>query len=373
MRGRLALEISAEPLRLLFSPAGHDTRVAIVMWRLSLLAGLSLTLLLQGSGCTTLSYPQSPQWHGKRFENPPQWPLFPTVTDFFRWQSSRPERVAKFTPRVVHNSAKLLRQDRERLSITWIGHATLLVQGGGVAVLTDPIFSRRIGGLFGRLAPPGVALAELPPIDVVVISHNHRDHLDEASIKALGKGVLYLVPLGLGPWFRARGMLRVIELDWWQTTQVTTVAGRTATVTLVPAQHWSWRGPCDERKSLWGGYLLDLAGKRVYFAGDTGYPAAFREIGQRFPGIDYALLPIGAYAPRWFMKPQHMAPEQAARAFLELGARALVPMHYATFRLADEPMDEPPRLLREALVQQSGSDDHLIELAIGETTWNAPG
>jgi L-ascorbate metabolism protein UlaG (beta-lactamase superfamily) len=294
------------------------------------------------------------------------------VTDLFRLQSSLPETVAAFTPKVVPNSGAELRQERERLSITFIGHATLLVQGAGVAILTDPMFSRRVGGLFGRFAPPGVALKDLPPIDVVVISHNHRDHLDEASVLALGKAVLYVVPLGLAPWFRARGLLRVVELDWWQSIPVTTAAGRTATVTLVPAQHWSWRGPLDERKSLWGGYVLDFADSRIYFAGDTGYPAAFQEIGRRFPGIDYALLPIGAYGPRWFMKPQHMAPEEAARAFVELGARALVPMHYATFRLADEPMDEPPRLLRKALARERISEDRLRELAIGQTCWGKP-
>lgn len=334
-----------------------------------------------------MPYPKSPQWRDGRFANPPEWPKFPGPRELLRWLASRPQAFPPFTPKVHENDGKLLRQDREHLSITWIGHATLLVQGAGISLLTDPIFGRRVG-LYSRFSPPGVAMKDLPPIDIVVISHNHLDHLDEWSVKQLGASVQYVVPLGLGDWFRKRGLRRVIELDWWETTEVVVPAGGKATITLVPAQHWSRRGLFDERQSLWGGYVMDLdrpatgsspaSGNqlvnigghcgRVYFAGDTGYPAAFREIGRRFPGIDYALMPIGAYAPRWFMQPQHMAPDETARAFLELGARALIPMHFATFQLADEPMDEPPQLLRQAMGQDG---QRIIQLAIGETRWDS--
>lgn len=333
-----------------------------------LLAGLLLGLctLISEGGCSHVPYPDSPQWRNGRFENPPDWPRFPTVREFLRWIATRPRSFPDFAPRVVENDGQRLREERKRPSVTWIGHATLLVQGGGVSVLTDPIFSQRISGIYSRFAAPGVALAKLPPIDAVVISHNHRDHLDEASVKALGPRVHFVVPLGLAAWFRQRGLTVVTELDWWQTTEITTAAGHKAQITLVPAQHWSRRGLTDDRATLWGGYVLALGGVRVYFAGDTGYPAAFKEIGRRFANLDYALLPIGAYEPRWFMCPQHISPEDAARAFHDLGARHLIPMHYATFRLSDEPMDEPPRLLQQAL----GKDiDHLIELAIGETHW----
>ncbi len=329
-----------------------------------LLGGLCLLFLL--GGCTRVAYPDSPQWKHGRFENPADWPRFPTIPEFLRWITTRPRRFPEFSPRVIHNDGERLRSERSRLSVTWIGHATLLVQGGGVSVLTDPIFSPRISGFYARFAEPGVALANLPPIDAVVISHNHRDHLDEPSVRALGPQVHYIVPLGLADWFRRRGLTRVTELDWWQTTEVVGAGGHKALITLVPAQHWSRRGLTDDRQSLWGGYVLQLASASVYFAGDTGYPAAFKEIGRRFANIDYALLPIGAYEPRWFMCAQHISPEDAARAFHDLGARYLVPMHYATFRLSDEPMDEPPRLLQQAL----GRDiEHLVELAIGETHW----
>lgn len=346
-----------------FSLSGYDFSHPIRCGLLVLLASL-----IGVGGCTHVSYEQSPQWRNGRFENPPDWPRFPTVREFLRWRVTRPISFPEFQPRVVENDGMQLRQDRLRTSVTWIGHATLLVQGGGVSVLTDPIFSQRISGIFSRFAAPGVAMAKLPPIDVVVISHNHRDHLDEPSVKALGPSVHYVVPLGLAAWFRQRGLTQVTELDWWQTTEIKTALGHTAQVTLVPAQHWSRRGLSDDRQSLWGGYVIALAGSHVYFAGDTGYPAAFKEIGRRFANLDYALLPIGAYEPRWFMCAQHISPEDAARAFSDLGARHLIPMHYATFRLSDEPMDEPPLLLQKAL----GRDiDHLIELAIGETHWQA--
>jgi L-ascorbate metabolism protein UlaG (beta-lactamase superfamily) len=347
-----------------------------VRWRqLLLVAAVAVGLF----GCgPRMSYPKSPQWRNGRFANPPEWPRFPTVREFFRWQAGRPQSFEEFTPRLVPNDGARLRQDRENLSITWIGHATLLVQGAGVSVLTDPVFVKRIG-IFTRFAPPGVAQKDLPPIDFVVISHNHRDHLDEESVRALGPQVQYIVPLGLARWFRERGLARVVELDWWDGLDVTTDAGRTARITMVPAQHWSRRGLLDERESLWGGYVIELPtaervdqaglahrGSRIYFAGDTGYPAAFAEIGRRFPDIDYALLPIGAYAPRWFMGPQHISPAEAARAFFEVGARTLIPMHYATFRLADEPMDDPPRLLRQAMGTEAV---RIEELALGETHW----
>ena len=245
-----------------------------------------------------------------------------------------------------------------------IGHATLLLQAEGMSVLTDPMFSDRMFAI-RRLAPPGLALSALPPIDVVVVSHNHRDHLDEASVRALGPEATFVVPLGLGGFFRKRGLVKVVELDWWDETQIT-ARGRHIRVTLVPAQHWSMRVGVNTNQSLWGGFVIESPSVRFYFAGDTGYPAAFKDIGRRFPGIDYALLPIGAYEPRWFMKAQHIGPDEAAIAFGELGAKTLIPMHWGTFRLSDEPLAEPPVLLRQSL---GSAADQLAQLAIGETHW----
>lgn len=313
-------------------------------------------------------YPKSKQWQKGRFHNPPEWPQRLGLSAVLRWQlRSRPQQDASFVPPQVANDGQRLRDNAAEPSVTWIGHATLLLQAEGMSVLTDPMFAP---GMFAvkRLAPPGLQLAQLPPIDVVVVSHNHRDHLDEPSVRALGPEVTFVVPLGLGAWFRKRGLTKVIELDWWEDCQIRARAS-CLRVTLVPAQHWSMRVGVDTNQSLWGGYLIESPTTRFYFAGDTGYPAAFKDIGRRFPGIDYALLPIGAYEPRWFMKAQHIGPEEAAIAFGELGARALVPMHWGTFRLSDEPLAEPPLLLARALGSQV---DQLAQLAIGETRWGRP-
>lgn len=311
-----------------------------------------------------MTFPDSPQWSDGRFRNPADWPRRSGLRGFLRWQlAGRPSvQPPGFTPPLVSNDGARLRTEREHPSVTWIGHATLLLQANGVSVLTDPIFSERISGFVRRLAPPGIALENLPPIDLALISHNHRDHLDEPSVLALGSGVQFAVPLGLGAWFKRRGLTRVLELDWWQSAEF----APGARVTLVPAQHWSQRSLGDVNTTLWGGFVIETAHARFYFAGDTGYPAAFSEIGARCPGIDYALLPIGAYEPRWFMQPQHMSPADAASAFRELRARFLVPMHWGTFRLTDEPLDEPPRLLREVMGAAAG---RIVQLGIGETHW----
>ena len=329
-----------------------------------------LLLLLAAACAHTHAHPvayQSPQWRGDRFANPAAWPSKMSASGALKWRlTPRDAVISRFVAPFVENDGALLRRNAggPRQSITWIGHATVLVQAGGVTLLTDPIFSDDISGMYRRVAPPGVALKDLPPVDIVVISHNHRDHLDEESVLQLGPRVHYVVPLGMAKWFRARGLVNVTELDWWQSV---TIKG--AVVTMVPAQHWSQRSVDDRDQSLWGGYVFDSGGHRVYFAGDTGYPAAFREIGRRFPGIEVALLPIGCYAPRWFMHPQHMAPEEAAQAFRELGARTLVPMHWGTFRITDEPMDEPPKLLYQAMGKMV---NHILFLPIGGTFWDAP-
>lgn len=309
-----------------------------------------------------MSY-RSPQWTGSRFANPAPAPGLPGPRELLRWLASRaPEAPRDFRPPFVENTGEALRSGRP--AVTWIGHATLLVQLGGATILTDPIFAAHLG-FSRRYAPPGLTLDRLPPVDVALVSHNHRDHLDKASVRALGPDVAFVVPLGLAPWFRRRGLPRVVELDWWDRTRLQARGGAAVEVTLVPAQHWSRRGLFDENRSLWGGFVVEAGGVRAYFAGDTGDFPGFAEIGRRFPDLEVAMLPIGAYEPRWFMSSQHISPEQAAEAFRATRARLLVPMHWGTFRLSDEPLDEPPRLLRHAL----GDDERLRQLAIGETLW----
>ncbi len=187
-----------------------------------------------------------------------------------------------------------------------------------------------------RNAGPGLTVAQLPPIDAALVTHNHYDHLDLPTLNAVKAPVV----AGIGTRASLRG-LPCTELGWWDRLKLGGLE-----VTFVPSQHWSRRGLSDVNEALWGGFVVDGGGARVYHAGDTAYFAGFQEIGRRFPGIDAALLPIGAYDPEWFMRPQHMNPEDATQAFVDLGARALVAMHWGTFKLTDEPLDEPPARLR---------------------------
>ena len=260
---------------------------------------------------------------------------------------------------VVQNDGRGLRTPSQ-LSLTWIGHATYLVQLGGRNVLTDPIFGSL--PLVRRNVPPGVARADLPRIDVVVVTHNHRDHMDAPSLRALGPEPVYVVPQGLARWFVRAGLPRVVEMAWWEEREIEGVQ-----VTFVPAQHWSRRGLADENATLWGGFVLQREGARVYHSGDTAWFDGFAEIGTRVGPIDAALLPIGAYAPRWFMKTQHMDPHDAVRAFVALGAERFVAMHWGTLRLTDEPLDEPPTVLRTAWDTAALAEARRFVPAIGET------
>jgi L-ascorbate metabolism protein UlaG (beta-lactamase superfamily) len=221
--------------------------------------------------------------------------------------------------------------------ITWIGHASWLIQLDGVSLLIDPIFSESIGPGVKRFVPPALAPAQLPAIDAQLVTHNHRDHLDLPSLRAVGSPVV--AGLGLTSFFAAQG-LPCQELDWWSETRVGPV-----TIRFVPSQHWSRRGLNDANATLWGGFVIEGSNARLYHSGDTAYFDGFAEIGRRAGPIDAALLPIGAYDPAWFMSKQHMNPEEAARAFTDLGARQFVAMHWGTFKLTDEPLDEPPARL----------------------------
>jgi N-acyl-phosphatidylethanolamine-hydrolysing phospholipase D len=268
-------------------------------------------------------------------------------------------------------------------AVTWIGHATVLAQFSGLNVITDPVFAERVSPVSfagpARAQPPGMTLAQLPRIDVVLISHNHYDHLDEMSVQALnaqaGGAPRFVVPLGLKAWLVERGVAaeRIAELDWWQAHAL----APGVEVVLTPAQHWSGRGLTDRLATLWGGFAVFAPDFHFFYSGDTGYSKDFQDIAARFAtrhgaaqggGFDIALLPIGAYEPRWFMQQQHTNPEESVRIHRELGAKRSLGVHWGTFHnLTDESLDEPPRALSAARRNQGLADDDFFVLAIGQT------
>ena len=255
-------------------------------------------------------------------------------------------------PKVQPIDARLIQAPSSPLQVTWIGHASALVQIDGVNILTDPVFSDRASpvSMWGprRYTPPAMGLGQLPRIDYVVISHNHYDHLDLPTVQALGNSVHWLVPLGLKDWFQREGVTRVTELDWWERVQLDGVA-----FTLTPTQHWSGRGLTDTNATLWGGWAIEHTGLRVWFGGDTGYAEPlFKDIGRRLGPFDLALIPIGGYGPRWFMREKHADPDDAVRICLDIGARVAVPIHWGAFVLTAEPIEEPAAWLARARQEQ---------------------
>ncbi|MCC6521668.1 MAG: MBL fold metallo-hydrolase [Polyangiaceae bacterium] len=258
-------------------------------------------------------------------------------------------------------------------SLCWIGHASFLFTLGGVRVLIDPVLGRL--GPLGRLAPPGLTRATLPPVDLVLVTHNHRDHLDPCSIAALSKQahehagaglrdapLRFVAPLGNTAALAEAGAEHVDELDWWQSLRVGPLE-----VTLVPARHWSMRRPWDRNDALWGGFVVRGPEGTVYHSGDTAMFDGFGAIRARLGPIDWALLPIGSYEPRWFMEPQHICPEEAVAAAGALGARRVVAMHWGTFKLTDEPVGEPPERARAAWRRAGRDEAALWVLDVGET------
>jgi L-ascorbate metabolism protein UlaG (beta-lactamase superfamily) len=262
---------------------------------------------------------------------------------------------------VVANDGSALRTG-SRDALTWIGHASFLIQLGGRSALIDPVMSASIAGFIRRNVAPGLAWPALPKIDLVLVTHNHRDHMDVPTLARLGPDPVYVIPRGLGRWFKRAGLRRVLEMGWWQQEEIEGL-----NVTFVPAEHWSRRGLLDTNASWWGGYVVERGGLRVYHSGDTAWFDGFSQIGARCGEIDAAMLPIGAYAPRWFMQPQHMDPAEAVRAFSALRARRFVAMHWGTFKLTDEDLREPPVLLRETWKRERLPAERLNIPAIGET------
>jgi len=239
--------------------------------------------------------------------------------------------------------------------ITWIGHASFLIQLGGLNIITDPVFGN-CSWLFPRCLPPGISLERLPNIDVVLISHNHRDHMDRASLCALEKhkNTHFLVPQGDKYWFDRRKFERVVEHAWWQVSEIASNSDEKNSVrfTFLPAAHWSQRGLFDKNRSLWGSWMLEGYGHTIYFAGDTAYDNHFLSIADKFSLIDVALMPVGPCEPRSWMEHSHIGSEEAGRAFLDIGARHFIPMHWGTFSFGIDRFTDPVDRLRSWWYEQ---------------------
>ena len=270
------------------------------------------------------------------------------------------------TPAVLPNDGAELRANGTSPTVTWIGHATLLIQVGGLNILTDPHWGERASPVdFAgprRLVAPGMRFEDLPHIDAVVISHDHYDHLDVDTVERLVREhhPRFFVPLGLKSWLADHGAHDVVELDWWQAAQL-----RGVTFTCTPAQHSSGRGLRDQNLRLWSSWAIAGGGKRLWFAGDTGYTPTLQEIGKRLGPFDLAAIPIGGYSAWDRRHPNHVNPEEALQLLEDVNARLMVPIHFGTFELNREPFAEPPERLLKAAVAR-GLEDRVAILSAGQ-------
>jgi len=317
-------------------------------------------------------FPVSDHCDGERFFNPAGWRPAPSFTALPKWWWQRlvlghgetwprqvPPPLRPRLPAEVSASA---------VAVTFIGHATFLLQFPGLTVLTDPFFSPRtspwpwVGPK--RARPPALALAELPSIDVVLLSHNHYDHLDLPALRwiARERKPQVVTTLGNKPWLEARGVGQVVQLDWWQSH-----TGIGVKFICTPAQHFAARWPWDRNQTLWGGFMVECGGGRIFFCGDSGYAPHFAEIRRRLGAPDLALIPIGAYEPRWFMRAVHMNPEEAVQAHRDLAARHSLGMHFGTVQLTNEGIDAPLRDLVSARAALAVPEADFSTLAFGET------
>jgi L-ascorbate metabolism protein UlaG (beta-lactamase superfamily) len=315
---------------------------------------------------------QSDHFNGKKFFNPGLTSK-KSFSDFLKWRmTSKPVAWPTWVENTVVPRLPE-RIDKGEAQLTFINHMTFLIQMRGLNLITDPVFSERASPVQWagpkRVRAPGIALDKLPKIDVVLLSHNHYDHMDLISLKFLSDHhrPLIIVPLGNRKILAPAGISNVVELDWWQTYELTGLNSELAKITLVPAQHWSARGLFDRNEALWGGFVTQFESLRIYFAGDTGYGAFFKEVAQRTGPFDASLLPIGAYEPRWFMKDHHMNPDEAVMAHLDIQSDLSFATHFGTFQLTDEGIDDPPTALARAMKERGISATHFIVPEVGQT------
>jgi L-ascorbate metabolism protein UlaG (beta-lactamase superfamily) len=319
-----------------------------------------------------MAFPLSDHFNGTHFFNPE--PTIRTgggqrggIWRLLRARMQRDEAVWSRWPDRVEN--KHFPPPQGQTSLTWIGHSTFLIRLPGLTILTDPVFSARCSPVrFAgpkRVRDPGLAIKNLPRIDLILLSHNHYDHMDLVSLRALHRhspGARIVTPLGNAAYLAKNRIPGAIELDWWEET---TVHG--AHVTVTPARHFSSRTLWDRNEMLWGGLFLNYKGRKIFFAGDTGYTKYFAEIRHRLGAPDLALLPIGAYEPRWMMGPVHMNPADAVQAMIDLHAVRAAGMHFGTFQLTAEPIDAPVHDLKTAMRAAEQPLERFFTLDVGES------
>jgi L-ascorbate metabolism protein UlaG (beta-lactamase superfamily) len=304
----------------------------------------------------------SPRWRGavsdhfdgRRFHNRER--VGRAEGSVLKWMATRQRGEWPEHRDEIYGPAPPERVGEGRLRVTFINHSTTLIQLDGVNFLTDPVWSERVSPVSfagpRRHRAPGIRFEDLPAIDFVLVSHNHYDHMDVATLRALGRPVI--APLGNAALMRRHGIRGAVDLDWWET-----IGANGLDVTVVPARHFSARAVSDRDRNLWGGFVVSGPSGNVYFAGDTGWGEHFAEIGRRFAPIRTALLPIGSYLPRWFMQPVHIDPAQAVDAHFALGARTSVAIHFGTFALGDDGEYDPLRELHDALAE-NGNPPFLV-------------
>lgn len=303
-----------------------------------------------------------------------------TLKQFRQWRQERRQKKKDYSFQIPNMPPDLeyLHGNRQDTSITWIGHSTFFIQYEGLNILTDPVWAKRMG-FERRLGAPGLLIDDVPPVDIILISHSHYDHMHMASIRKLYRaGTTLIVPIGLRAKMIRKGFHNCWELKWWEHVVIGQVK-----ISFVPTQHWTRRTPFDTNTSHWGGFVLEphetveagnhaaedgtmMLPPNVYFAGDSGYFAGFKEIGRRF-NLHVALMPIGAYEPEWFMTSQHVNPEEALQAFLDVGADMMIPMHYGTFRLADDTAREALDRMEAERVRLGLSEERIRVMHYGET------
>jgi len=325
--------------------------------------------------------PSSPWFSNGRFHSP--WPDSEphSLRDVLKWSRERRShpRAADPPRNSFPTAASEIahpRADTNQFSATWIGHSTVLLQFAGRNIITDPVFSQRASPVQWagprRLTDPSMSIDDLPPIDIVLLSHNHYDHLDRRSVTRIARAnpeAKWVAPLRLSRYTRRWGIGDVVELDWWGSAVVDGIR-----ITATPARHFAARGLGDRNKSLWCGFAIEGSGRRAYFAGDTAYHPAFTEIGDRCGPFDFVMIPIGAYDPRWFMKIVHVDPEEAVQIYRDVIAAhpndqhpLMLAIHWGTFRLTDEPVDEPPRRATARWRDVGFAADRLWIARFGET------